>query len=344
MFKSTLKPFLNVFSDSPPKRPPIWFMRQAGRYLPEYRQLRKENPDFIRFCLSPKMTSEAALQPLRRFPLDAAILFSDILILPFALGQKVTFKEKVGPCLGDFDWEKLSSSYNLSRILETLTPVFESLILLKSQLSPTTACLGLIGAPFTVAAYMIERNLTKDLKILKSTAYAAPFVFQEFLEALSLISAHYACHQVEAGAEALQIFDSWAGFIPEFMMESWFYRPLRIIVEILKEKYPHIPILGYGRGMGGYGQTILQKTGLDAFSFDQSFCLEKPFSFQGVFQGNLDSSLLIKPSEFLFQETERLLSYFKGKKYIFNVAQGLLPETDPLLLKRLMDFILTYPY
>ncbi len=219
MFKPSPKPFLNVFSKN--KRfSPIWFMRQAGRYLPKYRELRKDFPDFIKFCLSPSATLEAALQPLRRFPLDVAILFSDILILPFTLGQEVTFKEKTGSSLSPFAWKDLSNSYDLSQILRNLEPVFESLTLLKSSLPNTVTCLGFVGAHFTVAAYMIENVLTRDLHVVKSIAFEDPARFQMFLETLAYITGQYALSQIEAGAEAIQIFNSWAGHIPEFRMKD----------------------------------------------------------------------------------------------------------------------------
>ncbi|HQS84433.1 MAG: uroporphyrinogen decarboxylase [Alphaproteobacteria bacterium 16-39-46] len=338
MFKPSRKPFLNVFSKSK-QSPPIWFMRQAGRYLPEYRELRKDFPDFIKFCLSPKATLEAALQPLRRFPLDVAILFSDILILPFALGQEVTFKEKTGPALSPFAWKDLSNSYDLSQILRNLEPVFESLSLLKSSLPDTVTCLGFVGGPFTVAAYMIENALTRDLHTVKSIAFEDPVRFQRFLETLAYITAQYALTQIEAGAEALQIFDSWAGHIPESRMKDWFYTPLKIIRDAIREKYPAVPVLGYARGIGAYGEDLITKTGLDAFSFDQSFLLEKVSDFSAVFQGNLDPTLLIKPSHFLLKEAERLLQTFESKPYIFNVSQGLFPQTDPDLVSSLVGFV-----
>ncbi|MBS0185672.1 MAG: uroporphyrinogen decarboxylase [Proteobacteria bacterium] len=338
MFIPSSKPFLNVFSKNT-SSPPIWFMRQAGRYLPEYRELRKNFPDFIKFCLAPKATLEASLQPLRRFSLDVAILFSDILILPYALGQSVVFKEKTGPFLSPFVWKDLSDSYDLPQILRHLEPVFESLSLLKSSLSESVTCLGFVGGPFTVAAYMIENTLTRDLHIIKSKAYEDPLSFQKFLETLAFITGQYALNQIKAGAEAIQIFDSWAGHIPESCMKDWFYKPLKIIRDIIRKEFPQVPVIGYGRGLGGYGAKLITQTSLDAFSFDQSFLLENISNFPAVFQGNLDPTLLIKPSSFLFKEAEKLLQTFKGKSYIFNVSQGLLPETDPELVLKLVNFI-----
>lgn len=335
----TLQPFLSVFHKNASLRPPIWFMRQAGRHLPEYRALRQTCPDFIKFCLTPSLTKEAALQPIRRYDLDVAILFSDILIVPHALGQDVTFEEKIGPTLSKFDWKNLSHTYALSKILEKLSPVFESMASLRAELPSHVTCLGFAGGPWTVASYMIEGTLSRDLREIKSQAYQNPVVFKEFLRTLAKITASYLIEQIKFGADAVQIFESWAGFIPESFLKSWLYEPLSIIIKTIHDTYPTIPIIGYARGVGPWAKDFMRETGFDGFSFDHTFPLEKANEMDCVLQGNLDPILLLSPSEILYQEAERLLKTLSKRAYVFNVGQGLLPETHPELVLDLVRFI-----
>lgn len=339
MIVQNQKPFLSVFSKDTPSRLPVWFMRQAGRYLPEYKILRSSCPNFIEFCLTPSLTKKAALQPLERYDLDVAILFSDILMIPYALGQTVVFEEKMGPKLSKFEWKSLSSTYNLPRILKELSPVFESLSSLKKDLPSHVTCLGFSGGPWTVASYMIEGTLSRDLREIKAQAYQEPKIFHEFLLTLAKITSSYLIEQIKAGAEAIQIFESWAGFIPESFLRPWLYEPLSLIVKRVREIYPAIPIIGYVRGSGPWAQEFIRETGINGLSFDHTLSLEKAAQISCVLQGNLDPSLLLNSSETLFEETKKILTTFSRAPFIFNVAQGLLPETDPKVVLELVQFI-----
>ena len=339
MISNSIKPFLGIFSKDKPCIPPIWFMRQAGRHLPEYRELRRKCPDFIKFCLSPFLSKEAALQPIRRYNVDVAILFSDILMIPYALGQTVTFEERKGPRLSEFDWKNLSHTFDISQCLDRLSPVFESVNSLKAELPNHVTCLGFSGGPWTVASYMIEGSLSRDLREIKTQAYQSPKVFQEFLITLAKITAQYLIQQIKSGAEAIQIFESWAGFIPEDFLRPWLYEPLALIVKTVRTAYPEVPIIGYARGLGPWAESLITETGLDGLSFDHTLSLEKAVKIDCILQGNLDPILLLNPTKILYQETERILNTMSQKPFVFNVGQGLLPETRPELVLELIGFI-----
>jgi uroporphyrinogen decarboxylase len=319
--------------------PPIWLMRQAGRYLPEYRELRKKEPNFIKFCLTPSLTLEAVLQPIRRYDLDGAILFSDILILPHALGQHVEFEEKIGPVLTPIDWKNLAHLYNKEKMLNILAPVFACHERMKASLPASVTRIGFAGGPWTVASYMVEGKLTRDLRIIKQAAYVNPQGFENFLMFLADATADYLIAQVAAGAEVLQIFDSWAGFIPEAFLDAWLIRPLRSIIDKLSLSCPDVPLVLYARGLGGYYRAISQEFPTLVLSIDQSISLYEAAKLSCVIQGNLDSWMLTTKNDLWKKEVERLLQIFENHPFVFNLSQGLFPETDPGLVLELVKFI-----
>ncbi len=339
----TSKKLLSVLKEKKEKVFPIWFMRQAGRYLPEYQQLRKKEPDFVKFCLTPELTVEAALQPLRRYGLDAAILFSDILMIPFGLGQPLRFEENKGPILSPINIETFLCSSKIENISKKLEPVYESVSILKEKIPEETALIGFAGGPWTVAAYMIEGTLSRDLRYVKSQANASPKVFERFLDYLADATIQHLSQQIQYGAEVIQIFESWAGYIPTKFFEDWLIKPHKKIFTYLKKHYPEIPTISFCKGVGEKTGVYVEKVAPAAFSFDETVSFQRARSLPCVLQGNLDPTYLLKESKVLFEETFSLLETFKDKPYIFNLSHGLLPQTDPDLLKKVVDFIRKFP-
>src|SRR6266404_9162709 len=242
------KPLLRALGGETLERPPWWLMRQAGRYLPEYRALRARAPGFIEFCLSPELASEATLQPVRRFGMDAAIMFADILLVPHALGQKVEFGEE-GPIL-----EPIAVSSGISGLrrdeLSALDPVYETLRRSRAGLPAETALIGFAGSAWTVATYMVEGGASRDFRRVKAWAYRDPQGFAALIELLVEGTVAYLSEQIRAGADAVQLFDSWAGVLPEAGFERWVVQPTRSITARLKESFPTVPVIGFPRGAG----------------------------------------------------------------------------------------------
>ncbi|MEP2814514.1 MAG: uroporphyrinogen decarboxylase family protein, partial [Alphaproteobacteria bacterium] len=236
-----MRTFLEPFHGIIPARPPVWFMRQAGRYLSEYRDLRKTAPNFLSFCYSPDLTVEATLQPIRRYGFDAAIMFSDILVIPDALGQNVRFEEGVGPLLDPITDRAGISALKTDGVLDHLAPVFETLTRLRKELPDETALIGFAGAPWTLAFYMIEGRGGVDGGKLKRMAYGQPEDFQALMTVLEEALVAYLCRQVEAGAEVLQLFDSWSGIADETLFKRWIIEPTARIVARVKEAHPTVP-------------------------------------------------------------------------------------------------------
>jgi len=304
-------------------RIPVWFMRQAGRYLPEYRKIRQKYDHFLDFCFSPRSACEVTLQPLKRFDLDAAILFSDILVIPYALGQTVSFIKDKGPLLKNFN--EIQLKYNPSK----LSPVFEAIHLIKDQLPKNKSLIGFCGAPWTIATYMIEGQGSKTYQKTKSFAYLHAQEFSALLELLAQVSADYLIRQIEAGVDVVKIFDSWAGAVPAECFDEWVIQPTRIIVNEVKKIYPYIPIMGFPKGVGLFYQDYL-KTGVDAITLDPSvprlWALEN-LSQHVVLQGGLDPIVVLTRGKYLDQQIDTLLNTFTTVPYIFNLGHGFVPET-----------------
>jgi uroporphyrinogen decarboxylase len=312
--------------------PPIWLMRQAGRYLPEYRQVREKAGSFLDLCLNPELAAEVTLQPLRRFDLDAAIVFSDILIVPHALGQRLEFVEGEGPKLEPIRGGKDLARLDPAAAAGSFTPVYETLRRVRTELPESVPVIGFCGAPWTVATYMVEGQGSKDQAQARLWAYRDPASFQHLIDLLVETSIAYLLGQVEAGAGALQIFDSWAGSLPDDAFAHWCSYPTRAIVAGVKAKAPHIPIIGFPRGCGASAERYAQETGIDAVGCDTSmplgFITENLQSRLPV-QGNLDPMLLLTGGERLAKRVRAILDTLGGGPFVFNLGHGILPDTPP---------------
>jgi uroporphyrinogen decarboxylase len=333
------KPLLAALAGERQPRPPIWLMRQAGRYLPEYREIRARAATFLDFCYTPALAAEATLQPIRRFGFDGAILFSDILVVPDALGQRVSFETGEGPrlaAIGDAagllqlrdapDWTKLA-------------PVFETLDRLKTLLPRDVAPIGFCGAPWTVASYMVAGQGTPDQAPARLFAYRQPKLFSALIERLVDASAEYLLRQLAAGAEAVQIFDSWAGVLPPVEFERWCVRPVASLIAKVRAAAPNAPIIAFPRGaatrLGKFaGVSGLAAIGLDTAVDPRAAVAAVPGPM--ALQGNLDPLALVAGGLGLDEGIDRVLRGFEGRAHIFNLGHGVLPETPVEHVKRLV--------
>ena len=337
-------PFLRVLAGETIDPPPVWLMRQAGRYLPEYRRLREQAGSFLDLCLTPELAAEATLQPIRRFGFDAAILFADILLIPHALGQRVDYIEGEGPRL-----KSLDSPRDIGRlgppeaVDEALDPVFRTVAKIRSRLPRETAVIGFAGSPWTVATYMIGggRGLDAALRWVASDpdGYAA---LSRILEAATV---RYLCGQVEAGADALQLFDSWAGRLPDGAFRRFSVKATRRIADGVRAKHPEIPIIGFPRGADRVGYLdYARHAGVSAVAVDQSVSAEwAARELQSLLpvQGNLDPALLSPGRDGLATEVGRIRRAFRRGPHVFNLGHGIRPDADPgrvdLLVSTLRD-------
>ena len=335
------KPLLQALAGESLTRPPFWLMRQAGRYLPEYRELREKAANFLDFCYSPSLAAEATLQPVRRFATDGAIIFSDILVIPDALGQKVEFVAGRGPVL-----EPLSSAaeidLDLDRIREFLNPVYKTLSMVRAELSEEVALIGFAGAPWTLACYMVEGGPSTDFGTLRAWAYERLDELQDLIDLLvEAISTHLIA-QVHAGADMLQLFDSWAGILPEREFDRWSITPTAKIVRKVKEACADVPIIGFPNRSGVLYKDYAAKSGVDGVSIDASVPLDwaaRELQGQCAVQGNLDPQLLLAGGEALNKEVERILSVLGGGRFIFNLGHGVLPKTPPAHVAAVADLV-----
>jgi uroporphyrinogen decarboxylase len=336
------KSFLAALDGTRQKTPPIWLMRQAGRYLPEYREIRSTAPSFLDFCYSPALATEATLQPIRRFGFDAAILFSDILVIPDALGQSVSFESGEGPRL-----KPIETSADLAALREApdwsrLAPVFETVARARASLPAETALIGFCGAPWTVASYMIAGRGTPDQAPARLLAYREPKLFAALIDRLVEASAAYLLRQIEAGAEAVQIFDSWAGVLPPAEFERWCVKPLQRIVAELRAESPAIPIIAFPRGAATQLSKFADLTGLSAIGLDTAV---EPRAAAALLpgrlalQGNLDPLALVAGGRALDEAVARVLEGFAGRAHVFNLGHGILPETPIAHVERLMALV-----
>ena len=334
------KPLLAALAGKRQPTPPIWLMRQAGRYLPEYRELRTKAATFLDFCYDPALAVEATLQPIRRFGFDAAILFSDILVLPNALGQSVSFELGDGPRLdpiGDAEGlAKLSRQPDWNR----LAPVFEALDRLKTALPSDVALIGFCGAPWTVASYMIAGRGTPDQAPARLFAYRHPELFAALIDRLVDASAEYLIRQLAAGAEAVQIFDSWAGVLPPAEFDRWCVAPMAALAAKVRAKAPEAPIIAFPRGAGTQLAKFAALLGIDAIGLDTAVepkAADAALPGRFALQGNLDPLALIAGGPRLDQEVERVLEGFAAPRaHIFNLGHGILPETPVGNVERLV--------
>jgi uroporphyrinogen decarboxylase len=324
------KPFLRTIDGEPLSPPAVWLMRQAGRYLPEYREIRAKAPTFLDFCYAPKLAAEATLQPIRRFGFDAAILFSDILVVPDALGQKVTFEGNEGPRLDPIvtlkDFGRLKEEIDSSRLL----PVFETIERVKAALPPETALIGFCGAPWTVASYMIAGKGTPDQAPARLLAYREPELLQRLIDRLVEASIAYLGRQIDAGAEAVQIFDSWAGVLPAGEYERWCLTPIKAIAAGLKRRHRNARVIAFPRGVGARLCAFADEAGAEALGLDSAvdpLWAARNIPRGVIVQGNLDPLALVAGGPPLAASIGRILAAFKGRPHIFNLGHGILQQT-----------------
>ena len=285
------KPFLRTLAGEAVWPPPVWLMRQAGRYLPEYRATREQAGGFLDLCYTPDLAVEVTLQPLRRFGFDAAILFSDILVIPHALGQTVAFKQGEGPVLDALKDEADLSRLSVARVLEHMAPVLETVRGLAASIPKQTALIGFAGAPWTVATYMIEGGGSKDFARTKEWAYGRPDLFGRLIDILVEATGDYLIAQIDAGAEAAQIFDTWAGALPEAEFRRWVIDPIGRITRRIQAERPGVPVIGFPRGAGPLYPDFARQTGVTAVSLDTALPCDwavREIQPLVVTQGNLD--------------------------------------------------------
>ena len=324
------KPFLAALAGQRQQRPPVWLMRQAGRYLPEYRAMRAQAPSFLDFCYNPKFAIEATLQPIRRFGFDAAILFSDILVMPDALGQSVSFETGEGPRLAPIETAEDFALLRETPDWTRLAPVFEAVAGVRAKLPAETALIGFCGAPWTVASYMIAGRGTPDQAPARLFAYRHPDLFATLIDRLADSSADYLARQIEAGAEAVQIFDSWSGVLPSAEFERWCVAPLKRLVNRLRAQKPEVPIIAFPRGAATHLGRFAQVEGLAAIGLDTAADPRVAAALlpaRLALQGNLDPLALIAGGAALDAGVEAALEAFAPRAHIFNLGHGILPET-----------------
>lgn len=334
------KPFLDVFHAAPAKRPPIWMMRQAGRYLAEYRAIRAKAASFLDFCYTPELAIEATLQPIRRFGFDAAIIFSDILVIPDALGQAVRFVEGEGPRLDVLEDRKAIEGLASRLDLERLAPVYAALRGVRATLPAETALIGFCGAPWTLATYMIGGRGTADQAPARQFAYRDPEAFSLLTDRLVEACIEHLLLQIEAGAEAVQIFDSWAGNLPEAEFLRWSQQPIARITAGVKAKYPEVPVIAFPRGISGGFARFAEATKADAISLDTATFLAEAraaLPAKVVTQGNLDPLVLIAGGDALDRAIDAILEATQGTRHIFNLGHGILPQTPIAHVERLIE-------
>ena len=324
------KPILEVLSGRKQTVPPIWMMRQAGRYLPEYRQLRAKAGSFLDLCFTPEYAAEVTLQPIRRFGFDAAIIFSDILVVPHALGRSVRFEAGEGPRLDPLDTPEKVATLASQADFSKLEPVFEALRRAKRELNAQTALIGFCGAPWTVATYMVAGQGTPDQAPARMLAYQHPKAFEKIIDALVENSIPYLVGQLKAGADTVQIFDTWAGVLPPREFARWSIEPTRRIVEGVRRQIPDAKIIGFPRGAGALLPDYVGTTGVNGVSIDwaaEPSLIRDCVQNRVAVQGNLDPLALIAGGDALDRAIDDVLENYAGGRLIFNLGHGILPET-----------------
>jgi uroporphyrinogen decarboxylase len=341
----TVKPFLEVLSGRRQATPPVWMMRQAGRYLPEYREVRAKAGGFLDLCFTPEYAAEVTLQPIRRFNFDAAIIFSDILVIPHALGRSVQFEAGEGPRLDPLDTPEKVKTLALHADFTKLEPVFEALRRVRVQLDPNIALIGFCGAPWTVATYMVAGQGTPDQAPARMMAYCHADAFSKIIDVLVENSIQYLLGQLEAGADSLQIFDTWAGVLPPREFARWSSEPTRRIVEGVRKHVPDAKIIGFPRGAGALLPGYVEETGVDAVSIDwaaEPSLVREHVQTRVAIQGNLDPLALLAGGAALDRAVDDVLANYAPGRLIFNLGHGILPETPIAHVERMLKRVRTY--
>ena len=339
------KPFLEVLSGRKQTVPPIWMMRQAGRYLPEYRQLRAKAGSFLDLCFTPEYAAEVTLQPIRRFGFDAAIIFSDILVIPHALGRSVRFEVGEGPRLDPLDTPEKVATLATQADFTKLEPVFEALRSVKRELDAKTALIGFCGAPWTVGTYMVAGQGTPDQAPARMLAYRHPEAFEKIIDALVDNSIPYLVGQLKAGADAVQIFDTWAGVLPPREFARWTIEPTRRIVEGVRKQIPDAKIIGFPRGAGALLPGYVEATAVNGVSIDwatEPSLIRERVQNRVAVQGNLDPLALIAGGAALDRAIDDVLDNYAGGRLIFNLGHGILPETPIAHVEQMVKRVRAY--
>jgi len=322
---------------------PIWLMRQAGRYLPEYRKIRENFPSFIDFCLTPEAASEVTIQPLKRFNLDAAIIFSDILILPHALGLKVDFQEGKGPIL-----DKIERTKDLKLNKKALQKVYKAIDITRAILEkdfPEKALIGFAGAPWTVACYMIEGKGSKDFLDARKFCYTNKKDFEDIIELLIEKTSEHLIGQINAGVKIVKIFDSWAGILPPELFEKFVIEPTKKIVDNIRSEYKDIPIIGFAKGSGSMNLDYAKKTGISCVAVDHNTkisWMKENLDEKIILQGNLDNVLLFSDKNDIEMEAKKILDTLSDRPFIFNLGHGVLPGTPIENVEHLVNVVKNY--
>ncbi len=333
-----MSPINQVIINKETKNKPIWIMRQAGRYLPEFREIRKQNTDFIKLCLNPNLASEITLQPLKRFELDAAIIFSDILMLPYGLKQKIEFKKNFGPILGDINLNEISKLDEID-FVERIYPVYKAISLVRNNpITKNKSTIGFVGAPWTLLVYMINKQSPK-IK-LKDDFFKDDFLINRILLILEKFLKIHIKNQIDNGAEIIQIFDSWAGLLDEKHLPNYVYIPTLSLVEYVKSL--NIPVICFPRGIKNYNEYCnLVKPDVICIDYEVD-PLKISKNIKIPVQGGMDPKILLTEKENLKKEAKRYLDIFKDHPYIFNLGHGILPETDPNMMDYLVKTVKDY--
>jgi uroporphyrinogen decarboxylase len=340
-----MKPLLAVLNGQRQAKPPVWMMRQAGRYLPEYREVRAKAGGFLNLCFTPELAAEVTLQPVRRFGFDAAILFSDILVVPHALGREVRFETGEGPRLDPIKRVEQINALPCKPDSAVFAPVYETLRRVRAELDRDVTLLGFCGAPWTVATYMIAGQGTPDQAPARLFAYREPEAFAKLVNILVDACIDYLSAQLEAGADAVQLFDTWAGTLPPAEFARWSIEPARKIVSGVRARVPNAKIIGFPRGAGALLPSFVEATGVDAVSIDwaaEPGLVRERVQSKVAVQGNLDPLALIAGGDALDRAVDGVLASYGQGRLIFNLGHGIQPETPiahvERMLKRVRDF------
>lgn len=335
------KKILKIFSSNKTKNIPIWLMRQAGRYLPEYQEIRSKNKDFLEFCYDIDLATEATLQPIRRFDMDAAIIFSDILVIPDAMGIKVKFEENLGPILNSISSLEALKIAKKQKNFEKLNPIYKAISKTRNILSEDKALIGFSGGAWTLASYIIEGKLTKDFSIIKSTYYKDKKFIDVLIDELVENISEHLIKQIEHGANLVQIFDSWAGMVTEEDYENLIIKPTQKIIHNIRKKYS-TPIICFPRMSGFNYEKFCNVVECNAISVDQFTSLRwiRKISKEKIIQGNLDPIVLLSDSAELIKERiNKIFNHMDGENFIFNLGHGVLPKTSPDMVKCIVNYI-----
>lgn len=333
---------IDTFNKKNTKRP-VWFMRQAGRYLPEYMKIRNSVGGFLELCYDPRRASEVTLQPIKRFDLDAAILFADILILPHILGWDVSFVEGKGPVLRAFGSERDFSRLS-DRFSDRVNNIYETVGRVRSSLPRETSLIGFAGSPWTVVSYMLEGGAKKDFSTSKNFLYNKPDTAKKLIDLISDKTIEYLSGQIDAGADVIQLFDSWSGMLNGMQYDDFVVYPTKKIVSILKDRYPNVRIIGFPRGSGYNYEKYIKHVGVDGVGVDQFVPLPEMRKWQKniLVQGNLDPVVLLGSKKSIEFYAGEILSSLDNKNFIFNLGHGILPSTPVQNVKHLVNYVKQY--